>query len=84
MRFLIYANAEVGDNKHTSEAYDVSLVKVDPIDVPKDKTHGLYADAGGGGTRKGVAKKSPLVDRNISLMDFLTTTGARRSMKRMI
>ena len=73
MHFLAEAIATIGDINHALEASGMSLRKVDPIDGPKEKVHGLRTDTGGGVTREGLSNESSLVDQTIDLINFLTT-----------
>ena len=82
--FLVDPDTVIGDNKHTVEVSDTSLRKVDPIDGTKEKIHRLCTDAVGGGTREGLDKELSLVDRTISLMDFMTNTRGHHGMNRMM
>ena len=70
MNFLLDSDAEIGDNKHTSEVSDMSLRKVDTIHGTKEKIYALCAKAGGKRTSECLAKEFSLVDHAISLMDL--------------
>ena len=84
MCFLLDANAAIGNGKQTGKSSDMSLRKVDPIDGPREKIHGLRDEAGGGGTKEGLSKDSSSTDRTIDLIHFLTNTCGKHGMNHMI
>jgi len=87
LTFLLDSDAAIGDNANTADAANVSLKKLDrSIDgsIVKVKMTGLCTDAGGGGTRDGLATEMNKLERTINLDQFLVVTCCLHAMNLMM
>ena len=88
LTFLLDSDAAIGTNISTAAAIDSSLHKVDVLEengaVAKVPMDGLCTDAGGGGTREGLARELASIGRTCPLETFFVTTCSLHAMNRMM
>ena len=88
LAFLLDSDAAAGDNVNAAVAIDKSLRKTDPIkddgSTETEQMFGLTTDAGGGGTREGLATEMAKFGRVCDLYTFLAAACALHAMNRIM
>ena len=88
MTFLLDSDAAIGDNISAADASNHSLQKNDYLDsngnIAKVAANGICADAGGGGTREGLALEMSKLERTASLTLLLIVACCLHAMNRMM
>ena len=83
--FLLDSDAAEGSNVLTADAIDTTLKKLDSNNgLLKVLINDLCTDAGGGGTREGLAVELDKLSRTISLLLLMIVTCVLHAMNRMM